>query len=147
MLRNSGKCLEWGRIQEDHPIQAPPFGPERAIRIASRTPSQKPIKSHNHPQIPIIDTADACVALRHGGPSMRAFSILIPVFGLASAALAQTTGGDLNTLTAAAAHYVSSGMAGEHAPETLALSVLTGDNGSPASGVLMASAASSSMVA
>jgi hypothetical protein len=72
---------------------------------------------------------------------MHAFSILIPIFGLAGAALAQTTGGDLNTLTSAAAHYVSSGMAGEHAPDTLALSVLTGDNGSPTSGVLMASAA------
>jgi hypothetical protein len=74
---------------------------------------------------------------------MHAASFLIPILslGLGSAAMAQTTGGDLNTLVNAAAHYVSSGMAGEHSPETLALSDITGDNGSTNATVLMSSAA------
>jgi len=72
---------------------------------------------------------------------MHPVSILIPILGLASAGMAQTTGGDLNTLVSAASHYVSSGMAAGHNPESLSLSSITGDNGSPVPNVLMTTAA------
>lgn len=57
-----------------------------------------------------------------------------------SGALLAQAPGDLNALTSAAAHFVSSGMTASHYPEHLDLGKIVGDNGNLASGTLMATA-------
>lgn len=64
---------------------------------------------------------------------------MIPMAFIGTALAAQSAS-DLNGLVAAASHYVSSGMAGAHDPETLALSKITGGSGSPLPGILMTTA-------
>jgi hypothetical protein len=64
---------------------------------------------------------------------------MIPIACISAAAMAQGAV-DLNGLEAAAAHYVSSGMAGAHDPETLALSKIVGTYGSQSTDVLMTKA-------
>lgn len=64
---------------------------------------------------------------------------LVPVLW-AGAVLSAQSASDLNGLVTAANHYVSSGMAGAHDPQTLALSTLAGDSGSPLPDLLMTTA-------
>jgi len=64
---------------------------------------------------------------------------IIPVVFAGGALVAQTAN-DLNGLASAAAHYVSSGMAGSRDPQPLELNRISGDNGAPGSGLLMSRA-------
>lgn len=64
---------------------------------------------------------------------------LVPVL-CAGAVLSAQSASDLNGLVSAASHYVSSGMAGAHDPQTLSLSTISGDSGSPFPDLLMARA-------
>jgi hypothetical protein len=61
---------------------------------------------------------------------------MIPIACISTSMMAQSAT-DLNGLINAAAHYVSSGMAGVHAPEPLTLCKIVGDNGSLAPDLLM----------
>jgi len=64
---------------------------------------------------------------------------ILPIV-FASGSLVAQSANDLNGLAVAASHFVSSGMAGSHDPLPLELHRMTGDNGAPASGMLMSRA-------
>ena len=64
---------------------------------------------------------------------------ILPIVFASSSLLAQTAN-DLNGLAVAAAHFVSSGMAGSHDPQPMELHRISGDNGAPGSGMLMSRA-------
>jgi hypothetical protein len=70
---------------------------------------------------------------------MNPIKWLIPIACISTSMLAQTAN-DLNGLVAAAAHYVSSGLAGTHDTESLVLGKIIGNNGSQAPTYLMTKA-------
>lgn len=61
---------------------------------------------------------------------MNPIKWLVPIVCASTSLLAQATG-DINSLVSAAAHYVSTGVAGPNSPATLALSRIVGNNNNP----------------